>query len=135
MAASAVSWGLWVAADDLHLEWVALYFATVAIGLIAATAFRPGWFWDRGKSVILRDLLGDRGTIICYLCIALGGLGVLSWREMRIVRERRYCLHQLAAASSVHERVRILYGSTRPTGEPKSSVEYNCEQLTHEHLP
>ena len=50
------------------------FFAALALAIVTLTLLRPWWFWAHPKARILRDLIGDRPTMLLYLLIG-GGIG------------------------------------------------------------
>jgi hypothetical protein len=54
-----------------RLFWVAL-----GIGVGWCTAKRPWWYWEHPKAKFLRNLIGDRATIVVYGLLAIGMIAV-----------------------------------------------------------
>lgn len=50
----------------------------IAIGLyfFYGVAFKPGFFWERGRIARTRSIIGDRNTTILYIVLAILMLGV-----------------------------------------------------------
>lgn len=48
--------------------------AGLALFVIGATVWRPGWFWEHPKAVRVRTLIGDPGTMVFYFAIGAGFL-------------------------------------------------------------
>jgi hypothetical protein len=126
---------LWILAQlQTHagLDFAAGYWAGTGILFLILTLRRPWWFWDHPKARFVRDIIGDRGTTVLYVGIALTLLGVSAYRQVAIVRARRSCAAALAAAKDVHERMRVLYGpgvSGLPRVDKSSSTAFTCERL------
>ncbi|MES2559559.1 MAG: tetratricopeptide repeat protein [Bacteroidota bacterium] len=63
-------------------EAIVLMIAGVAIAIL--TLVKPNFFWNRRKALFVRGILGDAGTTILYLLIAMGMLGFGVYTYMKL---------------------------------------------------
>ncbi len=96
------------------------------------TLTRPWWFWNHPKAMWLRDIIGDKATIVLYLIVAGGIMVVSVRRQVAIAHTRADCARALAGVSDVHARLRILYHAGAvaiPRLESSEPRALNCERL------
>ena len=61
---------------DILLLIIGIYFL---VGVI----FKPGIFWERGRVLRTRDIIGDQNTLLMYAVLSVVMIGVGIWGSFR----------------------------------------------------
>jgi hypothetical protein len=115
----------------LQLDFDSMYWIALGLTLAGLTLTRPWWFWYEPRAQFVQRFLGERGTMVAYLFVALIGVLIGAQRQIAITTARQYCTTALASAKNSHERFRVLY-QRGADGLPHSHYvrqSFTCEQL------
>ena len=113
------------------LDFASMYWIALGLTLAGLTLTRPWWFWYQPRAQFVKLFLGERGTIVAYLFVALVGVLIGSQRQLAITTARRNCMTALASAKNSHERFRVLYqrGANDLPHSHYVRRSFTCEQL------
>ena len=120
------------AASWFTLDFDALLWCEAGVLFAVLTLKRPWWFWNHPKATFVRDIIGDKATIVVYLALAAGIMVVSVRRQLVVSRTRADCVRALSGVTDVHARLRILYHAGAvgiPRVENSAPRALSCERL------
>ena len=115
----------------LQLDFDSMYWIALGLTLACLTLTRPWWFWYEARARFVQRFLGERGTMVAYLIVALIGVLIGAQRQIAITTARQNCTTALASAKNSRERFRVLYqrGANDLPHSHYVPQSFTCEQL------
>jgi hypothetical protein len=113
------------------LDYDSLFLIEIGVLYVCLTILRPSWFWNHRTSVLLRIILGNRGTVALYVFLALLMMVTGTRRMIAITSATRACKAEFESAKDSHEKFLVLYrsGSGRLPNVSSGPSSLTCERL------